>query len=105
MKNSWVLVPFLLLAACGQPSQPADGTAAAPEDEGSGEIVTPGDTHLVANPPTYESVPLPDGLEWLTNDSDPGLRVAGCEARRHAAHLHGRLSADVAPLRSRLEHR
>jgi microcin C transport system substrate-binding protein len=71
MKNSWVLVPFLLLAACGQPSQPADGAAAAPEDEGSGEIVTPGDTQLVANPPTYESVPLPDGLEWLTNDSDP----------------------------------
>ena len=70
MKNIGILLPILLLAACGQPSQPGDA-ATAPASEGSGEIVTPGETRLVENPPTYESVPLPDGLEWLTNDEDP----------------------------------
>ena len=71
MKNISTLLPLLLLAACGAPTPPADtATNGAPSDP-SGEIVTPGDTHLVDTVPTYESVPLPDGLVWLTNDADP----------------------------------
>jgi microcin C transport system substrate-binding protein len=71
MKSIAVLLPFLLLVACGQPSQPAGDAAVSPPSGSSGEIVTPGNTRLVENPPTYESVPLPDGLQWLTNEDDP----------------------------------
>jgi microcin C transport system substrate-binding protein len=70
MKNVWVLAPLLLLAACGQPSQPGGDAAVAPSDS-SGEVVTPGETRLVADLPTYESAPLPEGLVWLTNEDDP----------------------------------
>lgn len=71
MKNLNLLLPFLLLAACGQPSEQTGDAPLSPELDGSGELVTPSETQLVANPVTYESVPLPEGLEWLTNDSDP----------------------------------
>jgi microcin C transport system substrate-binding protein len=68
MKNLVVLLPLLLLVSCGQPS---GDTAVAPPAESSGEIVTPGETRLVATLPTYESEALPDGLVWLTNEDDP----------------------------------
>ena len=34
-------------------------------------MTPPSDTRLVATPATYESVPLPDGLVWQTNQDDP----------------------------------
>jgi microcin C transport system substrate-binding protein len=80
MKNFAVLVSVLLLAACGQSSPTSGANTAEAPSEPSGETVTPGDTRLVANPPTYNSVPLPDGLVWLTNDSDTVF--ASPEAKR-----------------------
>lgn len=74
------IVVTLLLAACGQPTAPDGGPTAPVAGESSGEIVVPGDTRIVATPPTYESVPLPEGLVWLTNDEDPTF--AAPEAKR-----------------------
>lgn len=62
-----ILLPWTL-AACGGG---ADGdSAAASADATAGDLIL-GDTHLVANPPTYPSKPLPEGLVWLTNEEDP----------------------------------
>jgi microcin C transport system substrate-binding protein len=69
------LVTFLLplvLFGCGGGEPPAEQqSAAADPAEPAGEVVTASETRLVANPPTYDSVPLPEGLTWLTNDEDP----------------------------------
>ncbi|MGD8340388.1 MAG: ABC transporter substrate-binding protein, partial [Gammaproteobacteria bacterium] len=61
----------VLLAGCGgsgtDGSAPGSATA-----EGADSLVDPGaETHLNANPAVYDSVPLPEGLVWETNDSDP----------------------------------
>ena len=68
------LLTFLLslvLFGCGGGEPPAaqESTAAEPA-EPAGEVVTATETRLVANPPVYDSVPLPEGLTWLTNDED-----------------------------------
>lgn len=69
MKRSIVFYS-LLIAACGGGSSDTDqpGTGDA-----SDVVVSRGDTHLVADPPTYDSVPLPEGLVWVTNDEDPAF--------------------------------
>ncbi len=54
--------------------------------------MTPGDTRSSTNLPTYESVPLPDGLVWHTNDEDPVVRFAGRETRRHVPHVDAEAS-------------
>jgi microcin C transport system substrate-binding protein len=59
----------LLLQACGGGPPAADDAAAAVGDATT--IVISADTHLNPNPPTYDSVPLPEGLVWETNDTDP----------------------------------
>ena len=59
-----MLLPALLLIACGQESPDATSDSAD-------EIVLLEETHLVENPPTYESEPLPAGLVWVTNSADP----------------------------------
>ncbi len=70
MRNLLLISTLLTLAACSGEAPPptgaADEGATAPED-----VVVASDTHLVDNPPTYPSVPLPEGLEWLTNEDDP----------------------------------
>lgn len=95
MNKLLLLASFALLAACGQ-QEPSSTTDAAGEP--SGEVVTPTDTHLVAADalPTYESVPLPDGLEWLTNQEDPVF--ASPEAKRGGT-LHGFLEGFPLTLR------
>src|SRR5688500_6514117 len=80
MRKSLLLACLLSLAACGGPEAPPTAAGSEPADEATGEIVTQSETHLVANPPTYESVPLPDGLVWVTNEDDPVY--ASPEAKR-----------------------
>ena len=63
MRKLLLLMP-LLLQACGESSGPAT------EASGDGPVVLE-ETRFVDVLPTYESAPLPDGLEWLTNDEDP----------------------------------
>jgi microcin C transport system substrate-binding protein len=80
MRNPLLLIPVLLaFAACSSETPPPTGAAeegaAAPED-----VVVASDTRLVENPPTYPSTPLPEGLEWLTNEDDPVF--ASPEAKR-----------------------
>lgn len=58
---------FLVLVACGGSPGSDEGTAGP----GGDDIRLLTDTHLVANPPTYPSVPLPEGLDWVTNEADP----------------------------------
>ena len=60
---------MILLSGCGGGDSATDQPVVE-TDGGSGEVVF-GDTHLVDNPPVYESKPLPEGLEWVTNDEDP----------------------------------
>jgi microcin C transport system substrate-binding protein len=59
-----LLLPFLLVGCGG--SDPSTNSS----DTGDEEIFVQGDTRLVEIPPTYESVPLPEGLEWITNEED-----------------------------------
>jgi microcin C transport system substrate-binding protein len=71
MRNTLPLIAaFLVLTACSGDAPPTNETvdevATPPED-----VVVASETHLVADPPTYPSVPLPEGLVWLTNDEDP----------------------------------
>lgn len=80
MTRTSFYLSLLVLAACGQPSPPAATDGSEPAQDASAEVVTAGETHLVDTLPTYESVPLPDGLVWLTNDSDPVY--ASPEAKR-----------------------
>lgn len=61
-----LLLLSLAVASCGQ------------EEAAQGPVVSAGDaidlvmeTRFVADLPTYDSVPLPDGLEWVTNEEDP----------------------------------
>jgi microcin C transport system substrate-binding protein len=68
MKKYW-LISALAVAACGS-GDPESGEAAGAQSPDDGDVIF-GQTRLVADPPTYESKPLPDGLEWITNDEDP----------------------------------
>jgi len=63
-----LLLGLLVLAGCGGPDP---GASDASGDVSSPVAVVGADTHLNPNPPVYESVPLPEGLVWETNDSDP----------------------------------
>jgi len=66
----WHILPgLLLLAACGSGS--GDDQAASGDGAGQGIVDEVADTHLNPNPPAYPSEPLPDGLEWVTNEDDP----------------------------------
>jgi len=65
-------VPLFLLIACSE-EPPATS-------EPSDDAIIEGETRLVENPPTYESVPLPEGLEWVTNEEDPVF--SSTEAKR-----------------------
>ena len=80
MKRLMFLLPVFLVA-CGDSTGPAsmtdDTVADAAAEE---EILVQAETRLVANPPSYESVPLPEGLEWITNDEDPVF--ASADAKR-----------------------
>jgi microcin C transport system substrate-binding protein len=69
MRKLLSLLPLLLLAACSGESPPAadNGSESTPAED----VVVAADTHLVANPPTYPSKPLPEGLQWVTNEDDP----------------------------------
>lgn len=82
MKRLYLLFP-IVIAACGDPVSVTDSDT---DDATSGEdlIATSGDTHLVANPPAYDSEPLPEGLEWVTNEDDPVF--ASPEAQRGGAY-------------------
>ena len=62
----------VLLVGCGGPT-PANNDADQAVDGETGDPVVDisANTHLNPNPPTYESVPLPEGLVWETNDTDP----------------------------------
>ncbi len=79
MRNLYLAASLVLLIGCSQESTPpvgGDGSSATPADE----VITQTDTHLVADPPTYPSEKLPDGLVWITNDTDPVY--ASPEAKR-----------------------
>jgi microcin C transport system substrate-binding protein len=60
----------LLMAACGSDTADVATSSNAGAMAGDDAEFVAGSTHLVADPPSYESVQLPDGLEWLTNDED-----------------------------------
>lgn len=68
MKKTLMLLP-VFLAACGggNPGADQDVTDTVAND---GQVIF-GNTHLVDDPPTYESKELPDGLVWVTNEDDP----------------------------------
>lgn len=74
-----LLLP-LVAAACGG-GEASDGESA---DSGAARAGSQAEisatTYLNSSPPTYESAPLPDGLVWETNDSDPIF--ASPDARR-----------------------
>ncbi len=65
-----LICALLAVVSCSREVPPGNAEpktdAAASED-----VVTAGNTRLVANPPTYPSVPLPDGLKWVTNEDEP----------------------------------
>jgi microcin C transport system substrate-binding protein len=67
MRSLYISLPLVLLVGCGNQQSPAPNSAT----EQSAGVVTPGDTHLVANPPVYPSEPLPDGLVWITDNDEP----------------------------------
>ena len=63
MRHALVSLALMLsVAGCG-------GGDATPADGGA-TIVTH-ETRFVDDPPVYEAVPLPEGLEWVTNEDDP----------------------------------
>ncbi len=66
MKKLILMVP-VLLAGCGGGPDTGDTPAGQPD----AAVAVEADTHLVENPPTYDSVPLAEGLVWQTNDTDP----------------------------------
>jgi microcin C transport system substrate-binding protein len=67
MKRLILLLP-ILISACGG-SEPAGDQQAEDRVDGADAVVF-GNTRLVENPPVYESEPLPEGLEWVTNEED-----------------------------------
>lgn len=76
MKKLTLLIPFLLAACGGGGSDPEQNAQAGIADI---EVIA-GNTRLVEDPPTYDSVPLPEGLTWVTNEDDPVF--ASPDARR-----------------------
>jgi microcin C transport system substrate-binding protein len=71
MRRLLLLGALSVLFGCGQSPSDAPASAAGAAPQGGAEVVTQGETRLVENPPTYESVPLPEGLVWITNEDDP----------------------------------
>ncbi len=72
------LLAPLLLIGCG------GGEAPPPEtDTTTDDAVTLEETRFVDVLPTYDSVPLPEGLEWLTNEEDE--EFASPDAKRGGA--------------------
>ena len=80
----------LALSGCGQ-DQAESPTAATPD------TVVPTPTRFVDVLPTYESLPLPEGLVWVTNNEDPPF--ASPDAKRGGTF---RLSMTSFPLTLRL---
>ena len=82
---------LLAFAACSSDAPPtngaADDAATPPED-----VVVASDTHLVADPPTYPSVPLPEGLAMDNERGRSRVRVARRKTRRHVPHATSRAS-------------
>ena len=76
MKRTFIVVASLALLSCSQEEALEQPAAASDADV----VDTTLETRLVENPPVYESVPLPDGLEWVTNEDDPVF--ASPEAQR-----------------------
>ena len=68
MKRALFLVPSLFLVACGQDNVPQEPGQVLPDTD-IDELTL--QSHFVEELPTYESVPLPEGLEWVTNVNDP----------------------------------
>lgn len=68
MKRALFLVPSLFLVACGQDDVPQEPGQVLPDTD-IDELTL--QSHFVEELPTYESVPLPEGLEWVTNVNDP----------------------------------
>ena len=68
MKRALFLVPSLFLVACGQDDVPQESGQVLPDTD-IDELTL--QSHFVEELPTYESVPLPEGLEWVTNVNDP----------------------------------
>ncbi len=68
MKRALFLVPSLFLVACGQDDVPQEAGQVLPDTD-IDELTL--QSHFVEELPTYESVPLPEGLEWVTNVNDP----------------------------------
>jgi len=68
MKRVLFLVPSLFLVACGQDDVPQESGQVLPDTD-TDELTL--QSHFVEELPTYESVPLPEGLEWVTNVNDP----------------------------------
>ena len=65
-----ILSLALLMVACGsEPSGSATESAGLATTGDDAEFVAD-NTRLVADPPSYPSEPLPEGLEWVTNDED-----------------------------------
>ncbi len=80
MRNRYLLLCALLaIGACSSEAPPATGEA-GDDTAASGDVVLQSDTRLVADPPTYASTPLPEGLTWLTNEDDPAY--ASPDAKR-----------------------
>lgn len=65
--KKFLLLPVVLLLACGQDASEPNASA------GSGSELLSQETHLVENPPTYESVALAEDLVWVTNNEDPAF--------------------------------
>ena len=68
MKRALFFVPSLFLVACGQDDVPQEPGQVLPDTD-IDELTL--QSHFVEELPTYESVPLPEGLEWVTNVNDP----------------------------------
>jgi microcin C transport system substrate-binding protein len=71
MRNHFLLLPALLAFAACSSDAPPPAAGAADEATPPEDVVVASDTHFVADLPTYPSVPLPDGLQWITNEDDP----------------------------------
>ena len=76
MRKLALLAP-LLLFGCGGSEAPPPETDTTTDDA---DAVTLEETRFVDLLPTYDSVPLPEGLEWVTNNEDEVF--ASPEAKR-----------------------